>query len=627
LLADALILLRHYSLSQLYLVTHERSVTIHFHSFYLSHNYSHIERSEISHRLQRIYLLDFFSQSIMTEQQRQPNFLVIVADDLGWSDLGSFGSEIHTPNLDMLALSNGLRFTDFHTASACSPTRAMLLSGTDNHIAGLGQMNEFLFSHGDLWTNSLGYEGYLNMRVAALSEILQDAGYRTLLSGKWHLGLKANQTPYARGFQRSFSLLNAFGNHYNKEPKGDDGGSPINLFEHSYVEDEHFVSSDSLPSNFYSTDYFTEQLIRFLQEPPEKDRPFFAYLAYSAPHWPLQAPFELIEKYKGIYDDGPDTLRLRRLSRQVSLGLMSSDTIPHPIEAFPGAKLWKDKTAEEKAWSARTMEVYAAMVERMDWNIGRVIDYLKSTGQFDNTVIIFLSDNGAEGAILEAMPIKGKLVREAIQRHYDNSLKNIGNPDSFVWYGPYWAQAATAPSRMSKRYITEGGIRCPLIFHYLPLTKRIKQGTITHEFTTVMDILPTILEIAGIDHPGTHFRGRTVVLPRGRSWLSHLSSLNSHTSVTPIHVHPEGSFTGWELFNQCAIRRGSYKAILIHPPQGTGRWELYDLSDDKGEIQNLAAEKPEILLELIELWTKYMAETGVVLVPDNEIEKRCMNHF
>lgn len=382
---------------------------------------------------------------------KRPNFLVIVADDLGFSDIGAFGGEIATPNLDALAIA-GLRLTDFHTASTCSPTRSMLLTGTDHHIAGIGTMAEALTPELE---GKPGYEGHLNERVVALPELLREAGYQTLMAGKWHLGLKPEQTPHARGFERSFSLLPGAANHYGFEPPYDEStprilkGTPA-----LYVEDERYL--DTLPEGFYSSDAFGDKLLQYLKE-RDQSRPFFAYLPFSAPHWPLQAPREIVEKYRGRYDAGPEALRQERLARLKELGLVEADVEAHPVLAL--TREWEALEDEERAKSARAMEVYAAMVERMDWNIGRVVDYLRRQGELDNTFVLFMSDNGAEGALLEAFPKFGPDLLGFLDRHYDNSLENIGRANSYVWYGPRWAQAATAPSRLYKAFTTQADSR------------------------------------------------------------------------------------------------------------------------------------------------------------------------
>ena len=544
---------------------------------------------------------------------KRPNFLIIVADDLGFSDLGSFGGEIHTPNLDSLAFSpSGARMTNFHTASMCSPTRAMLLSGTDHHIAGIGQM-AFWGSNRDPpvpWKSRQGYEGYLNFRVAALPEILQDNGYYTCMSGKWHLGMQPGLTPHARGFDRSFSLLPGAAPHYDFEPRHPDGTPVFKHWTPLYYEDEKKVEAIVLPEDYYSSDYFAARLIGFLGERKASkdtaDKPFFAFLPFTAPHWPLQAPQETIKKYRGGYDDGPDALREKRLQRQVELDLLPKDVEPHP--ATTDMKEWDDMTKEEKEWSARTMEVFSAMVDKMDENIGRVVDHLKETGELNNTFILFMSDNGAEGAIFEAMPMTDGVIKKSIGNHFNNDLENIGNKDSFIWYGPRWALAATAPSRMYKGFVTEGGIRCPAIIHYPPLMQGsdAKAGRITDAFATVMDILPTILELANVPLPGSTFRGREVVPVKGKSWTSHLSGQSTR-------VHDEDHINGWELFFHQAIRKGKWKAVFIPKSEGPEKWQLYDMDKDMAEIHDLAEQHPDILDELVKYWLAYVSEFGVFL--------------
>ena len=531
-----------------------------------------------------------------SKSDRPPNFLVIVADDLGWSDVSPFGGEIHTPNIELLA-NSGTRFTDFHTASACSPSRSMLMSGTDNHIAGLGQMVETIANHPEIWQGKVGYEGYLNERVAALPEIMQDAGYFTTMSGKWHLGMTNDQFPASRGFDDSFSLLSGGDNHYAYQV-----GIPFLL--PVYVRNSKFIDPATL-ENFYSSDYFATQLIESLKSNAEmNNKPFFAYLPFTAPHWPLHAPADIVAKYKGVYDSGPSVLREKRLEIQQKLGLLPPDIVSSPI--YSDDKEWDQLTPNEQAYSAKAMEIYAAMVELMDFAISRVMDYLKQTDQFENTFILFMSDNGAEGVNMESIPL---LSQPQWIPYFNNSYENMGNKDSLILYGPRWAQASSAPTRMSKGYITEGGIRCPAIVHYSKFQTPLN---ISHEFTTVMDILPTILELARIQHPGTTFRNRTVVIPRGKSWVSYL--INSGDQMH--HVHDKEDFTGWELFGQRAIRRGNYKAVLIPNKSNTAEWELYDLTHDKGEMINLAHEQKGILDELIEAWLEYETETGVIVAED-----------
>lgn len=523
---------------------------------------------------------------------KRPNFLVIVADDLGFSDIGAFGGEIATPHLDALA-ATGLRLTNFHSAPACAPTRAMLLTGTDPHIAGLGTHEEVLAKS---QRGKPGYECYLNDRVATLPQLLRDAGYLTLMSGKWHLGSTLETCPAARGFTRSFALLPGAANHYASSPRA---GTGFPKQDTLYTEDNRFVD---LPDDFYSSDGFTTKLIEYLGEREDRAQPFFAYLAFSAPHWPLQAPDGLIAKYRGRYDAGPEALREERLARLKRLGLCAADIKPHPIVARN--KLWDDMTGEERARSARAMEVYAAMVERLDWNVGRVVAHLKETGAFEDTLILFMSDNGAEGALIEAVPVFGPYLMDFIDRHYDNGLDNIGRPNSYVWYGPRWAQAATAPSRLYKTYTSEGGIR---VVAFACGAGVGRTHDIGDAFSTVMDVMPTLLDLADAAHPAPDYNGRPVEPMMGRS-------LRPYLAGKADMVHPKDAVTGWEFFGRRGIRKGDWKALWIPPPEGAGEWQLYDLAADPGEIDDRASAEPARLAEMLALWDEYVEKTGIVMV-------------
>ncbi|GAM84079.1 hypothetical protein ANO11243_020710 [Dothideomycetidae sp. 11243] len=541
----------------------------------------------------------------------KPNFLVIVADDLGFSDVSCFGSEIKTPNIDRLAAS-GIRFTDFHAASACSPTRSMLMSGTDNHIAGVGSMAE---SVPEFQKGKPGYEGYLNDRVAPLPEILQHAGYKTYMSGKWHLGLKKGLWPKDRGFDKSYSLLPGAANHYGYEPHLRPGDKMPKLLEETnvfYVEDGRKIDPHELGDDFYSTDAFASKMISYLSNrtKEDKDSPFFAYLPFSAPHWPLQAPEEDIAKYRGYYDAGPEALRQKRVTSLKQKGLVPEHTIPHDVIAPHSGLMsreWSKLSESEKKFSSRTMEVYAAMVSRMDLAIGKVLDHLESTGELENTFVLFMSDNGAEGSLLESVPIINENIFEHIEKYYNNSLENVGRRDSYVWYGPHWASAGTAPGRLYKMFTSEGGIRVPLIVSYPGFKEGRIGGSIDHGFTTVMDILPTVLELARVPHPGTRWKGRKVAEVRGKSWVEYLS-----TSKPSQPVHKEDAITGWELFGRMAVRKGKWKAIFIPEPYGPEKWQLYDLEADGGETNDLSDQHPDKLKELLAAWAEYMKECGVV---------------
>lgn len=523
--------------------------------------------------------------AVQAETAKRPNFLVIVADDLGFSDLGAFGGEIDTPNLDRLA-TGGVRFTGFHTAPTCSPTRSMLMSGTDNHRAGLGNMAEMLSPN---QRGKPGHQGYLRPEVATLAEIFSANGYRTLYSGKWHLGLEPQQDPHARGFQHSFALLQGGHDHF--------GGAIANnpAMQASYTEDGKPVP---VPAHFYSSDTFAAKLvdsIRQTKQGPDGQKPFFAYLAFTAPHWPLQAPADSIAKYKGRYDAGYDAIRAARLRRQAELGLYDPETEAH---ARSRGRPWAELSADEKAAASRDMEIYAAMVDRLDKGVGRVLEALRATGELDNTVILFLSDNGAE-----AMDIAGTKTAGigAIAKGADNRPDNIGGPGSFVSYGPGWAQAGVGQSWLFKAYATEGGTRTVAFLNGGPLGLKPHVG---RAFLSVADVVPTFLDYAGIpDHKG-RFEGRAVEPIRGKSWKPWLSG--AQTAV----YGPDEAY-GTELFGSRSLRRGDWKITDI----GDGVWHIFNIARDPGETTDLAQQEPQRLRSLGAAWDSYAKDVGVIL-PD-----------
>lgn len=539
---------------------------------------------------------------------KKPNFLVIVADDLGFTDTSAFGGEINTPNIEKLA-QTGLRFTDFHTASACSPTRSMLLSGTDNHIAGLGQMGEFAARIPELFANKPGYEGYLNFKVAALPEILSENGYYNFISGKWHLGLSPDHWPDKRGFHNSFTLLPGAGNHYKYFPK-DANDQYLNFLAPIFCENgKRLDPAIDIPDDFYSTKYFTDKFIQFLNDDEKRgDKPFFGLLTYTAPHWPFQAYEEKIAKYKGIYNDGPKELRIKRLDNAIKLGIIPEGVNPHAVET-QREKEWSELTDKEKEVECRIMEIYAAMVDIMDDEIGNVLKELERKDELDNTFILFMSDNGAEGMMMEAMATTAERFKYFVETYYHNQFDNLGKKDSFVWYSDQWAQAATAPYYMYKMWASEGGIRCPLIIKPNN-NKEIDSGKIRSQFVTVMDILPTILEIADIKHPyPEEFQNRKIEPVRGVSLLPIINGDEKN-------IHDSERIVGWELFAQQAIRKGNYKALYIPKPMGPDKWQLFNLEVDPGETNDLSEENAELLKEMINHWSEYVAETGLVECTD-----------
>lgn len=510
-----------------------------------------------------------------------PNILLIVADDLGYADVGVFGGEIPTPNIDSLA-NNGMLLTNFYSSLACSPTRSMLLSGTDNHLAGLGVMGT---PSRDDQKNQPGYEGYLNFRVASMANLLTDAGYNTYMTGKWHLGRTWEKGPKSRGFKKSFVSIDGAA-HLGGLSWNGPGLAP-------YRDGNEMVT---VGDDFYSTRFYTDRMIQYIEEDRQDNKPFFAYLAYTAPHWPVQAPEESIAKFKGKYDQGYEVLHRQRLEQQKKLGLTNKDVTPLADDVWE--KRWSELTDEQKKIESRKMEVYAAMVSDLDFYIGKVIDYLKSINEFDNTFILFISDNGAEGTRREIVaPLS-----DWVEKCCDNSYENLGKGDSYIMYGPDWARASATPFNGRKATAFEGGIHVPAFVHYKGL---VTPGSRSNGFGTVMDVLPTFLALAGTGHPGTHYRGNEILPMKGKSLVPLLSGETEE-------VHPEDGYTGWELYGHRSIRHGDWKIVWDPRDEDDAKWRLYNLTDDLEERNDLAAENPGKLAEMLTLWDTYVKESGVI---------------
>ncbi|MDH3709243.1 MAG: arylsulfatase [Cyclobacteriaceae bacterium] len=529
-----------------------------------------------------------FAISSCIEKQMQvpsdrPNIVLIIADDLGYSDLGCFGSEIATPNIDALA-SQGQIFTNFYTAATCSPTRAMLLSGTDNHLAGLGNMAERVPAIVQQ-VGQPGYEGYLNDRVVSIAKLIRDQGYHTYIAGKWHLGLTPDQSPQSKGFERSFTLLDAYANHYQ----------PDNRYT-SFWQDDGYTG---YPNGEYSTKVYTDKLIEFIEDDLEDTDPFFLMASYTSPHWPLQAPPENIEMYQAKYDFGYDSLRMLRFQGLKKKGIISSNATLPELPAVKGNLYeisnlpllpWTSLSSYQQKIEARKMEIYAGMVDNLDEHVGRLMDYLKEIGKFENTLFIFFSDNGAAVLDFNYTPPESE------------EYQSMGTYSSFVAYGPPWAHASSAAYRFYKGYASEGGIRSPMIVK-MPFQK--DTGAVVPAFTTVMDIAPTLLEIAGGRYPAS-YENRPLTPYKGKSLLPLLHGESNR-------VHMEDYVMGWELFGRGALRQGDWKITLIEPPFGMGRFELFNLREDPGESHDLSEKYPDIYQEMLKHWENYIQENGVIL--------------
>lgn len=518
----------------------------------------------------------------------RPNILLIVVDDMGYSDVTPFGGEIDTPNIDALA-KRGVLFTDFHAAPTCSPTRSMLLSGTDNHLAGLGSMGETLTPN---QVGQPGYEGHLNQNVVSIPTLLQDAGYFTAMSGKWHLGEDIDQDPSKHGFEKVYTMLTGGTSHFDDEWMMYANYTPI------YRENG---IRTHVPKGFYSSEFYTSKLIEYLDERP-KDKPFFGYLAFTAPHDPLHAPDDWVDKYKGKYDEGYDVLRQTRMKKLKKLGFIDQQSKMSP--RLPMIPAWEKLTEKQKKIEARKMEVYAAMVANVDHHMGRLFKYLKRSGEWDNTLVIFLSDNGANGLQMHQYPHTDKAW---IERNSDNRFENLGRQYSRMAAGPAWAQASMTPFNLFKTTVAEGGIRVPLIVAGAGVGQsNIKSDAFSH----VTDVAKTILEAAQTPHPGTSYKGRKVEPLRGKSLTP---VLNGKADV----VYQDDTAVSWEMFGMRAVRKGDFKLLRLIKPFGQDEWQLYNLKKDPAEITDLSKKMPRLKKEMIDIWNSYAEETGVILPSKN----------
>jgi arylsulfatase A-like enzyme len=489
-------------------------------------------------------------------KSKQPNIVVIMADDMGISDLGCYGSEIRTPNLDRLAAS-GLRFTQFYNTARCCPTRASLLTGLYPHQAGVGHM---VGNHG-----APAYQGYLNDRCVTIAEVLRDAGYHTLMSGKWHVGENRPHWPVDRGFERSFALVSGGTNYFRLDP-----GRKMAIDDKPYAPPA---------DNFYITDAFTDNAVSFIDEYGRKKEPFFLYLTYTAPHWPLHARPEDIARYRGKYLNGWDALREKRHKRMIELGIVDPKWPITPRDR--SAPAWSE-VADKEAQDLR-MAVYAAQIDRMDQGIGRVMEKLKQRGLEENTLVLFLADNGGCAEVI------------------DRGTPGVppGGEDSFLSYGLPWANASNTPFRLYKHWAHEGGISTPLIVRW-PAAIR-KGGGLTHQPGHLIDLMPTCLDAAGVPYPKT-YQGREVLPVEGRSLLP---VFRGDEPKEPRVIY-------WEHEGNRAVRQGKWKLVSRHAGASPGEWELYDLEADRTEMTNLAGRQPEKVRELASLYDTWARRCGVL---------------
>ncbi len=518
----------------------------------------------------------------------RPNIVILLADDWGFTDVGAFGGEIATPHLDELAR-RGARFSNFHVSASCSPSRAMLLTGVDNHRNGVGNMRESIpRSH----FGQPGYLTVLNDRVVTIATVLRDSGYRTYATGKWHVGKEPHNLPPQRGFERSLIQGDSGSDNWETARRYLDLADKVYWFEDG--------QEATMPADYYSSAFFVDKLLGYLKaDEGRRDRPFLAYVAFQANHIPVQAPREFIDRYKGRYADGWTALRQQRRDRAAELGIVPKDT---PMVTMATTRDWNSLNETERAYESRRMEVYAGMAEAMDHQVGRLIAHLKSTGEFDNTVFIFLSDNGAEGSDPYAV-LSGRLW---LDWQYKRDIDSLGAKGAYTVIGPSWASAAASPLATYKFYSGEGGIRVPLIIAGAPGTQA---GRIHPGFTHVNDIAPTVLELAGLPPVQGEYRGRTVEPMTGRTLLPVMRGQADR-------VYPPDQPVGYELSGNQALFKGDLKLLRVIPPVGDGQWRLFDTVRDPGETRDLSRERPAEFEAMRRDYDAYAQANGVLPMPE-----------
>lgn len=522
----------------------------------------------------------------------RPNILLVMVDDMGWSDLGCYGGDVRTPHIDSLA-AGGLRFTQFYNTGRCCPTRASLLTGLYPHRAGVGQMT--------FDTGKPGYRGFLTPNTVTIAEVLREAGYRTAMVGKWHLSLTEtgpnhmkylnNQAiletfsdpktyPVGRGFEEHYGVIWGVVNFFD----------PFSLVHNT--EPIRSVSDD-----YHITDALTDHAVKYIEKYSQGDEPFFLYLAHTAPHWPLHALPEDIARYEDTYKPGWQAIREARYRRQIELGLIDPQTTPLS-ERHPNEPDWADNP--HKDWDARAMAVHAAMIDRVDQGIGGIIQTLKDRNLYENTLILFLSDNGASSEVPGRPGFdRTSQTREGREMIYygGRSPKDVlpGPEHTYAGIGPHWANVANTPLRYWKATQHEGGIRTPLIAHW-PKGLKVRQGAITHEPGHVIDIMATCLDLAGAEYP-REYDGREITHTDGKSLVPILRGDDRHGH--------EAIF--WEHYGARAVREENWKLVALRDAP----WELYDLARDQSETNDLADEHPETVRELAAKWEAWARDADV----------------
>ncbi|MEL6572429.1 MAG: arylsulfatase [Pseudomonadota bacterium] len=513
-----------------------------------------------------------------TAQETRPNILVVLFDDVGFTGFGAYGGDANTPNIDALAQS-GTLFSRYYSSPFCGPSRAMLMTGQDNHQTGMGTLVETVTPE---QSEMGGYSMVFDDDQQTIATFLSEAGYRTYVTGKWGIGEKGANLPHRFGFDRSYVMDSTGGSNYDHSHYLP--GYP----EVSWYEDGEPVR---LPEDFYSSRNLVDQMINYIDE-GDADQPFFGFLSLQAIHIPVQAPTEFIDNYNGVFDAGWDALREERWQRTMDLGLVPETTTLAPVHADHRA--WDDLSPEEQAVAAREMQVNAGMIEAADFHIGRLLDHLETTGQLENTIVVVTSDNGPDSAVTSlGNPIANHLL-DGIHRieGIDTSPENMGLPGSLTAIGPEWASVSASPFNLYKFYSSEGGLRVPLVV----AGPGVEASGIQNAPVHVSDLMPTLLDAAGVAYDADALYGKSV-----------LPVLAGETTETR---GPNETFGG-EVSGNASLYRGNWKLVRTALPRGDFTWRLFDMSVDPGETTDVSGENPDLFAEMRAEYEAYASDNGV----------------
>ncbi|CAK2039964.1 arylsulfatase [Vibrio crassostreae] len=546
-------------------------------------------------------------------EPNQPNILLIVGDDIGMGDLQPFGSEINTPTLNSLA-EEGIRFNNFHASPVSSVTRGQLFTGANSIEVGLGSFDYSIYPPSK---GKKGYEGYLTRDAVTITELLRDSGYNTYHAGKWHLGSGDGHgnPPQDWGFDQTYGVYSGGSAHWDDT----DMYPSVKVAEQALAEGKQppvtkqkfFENGQQVErvKGIYSDDLYTGKMIEYIEEGKDSGKPFFGYLALTTAHFPLQAPAALIDKYTEMYESlGYEGLKKQRYEQMIEAGVYQKNT-PYPADN-PITKKWDDLTDAEKKTQARLMATYAAMIEAQDFYIGRVLDYLRETGELENTLVIYMPDNGPEGS--DAMgPLANSLWKNWTEDHFDMSDEAIGTSRSSRQLGIEWANASTGPLQWWKWFVSEGGVRVPLIVSPPEGTGFDQQGAMSNTTLSVKDLPMTILDYAGVAHPGSEYNERQVALPSGKSMVPFLSG-QADT------VRSEDDWFAFELFGNGFVIQGDYKLMKLRTGMyGDGEWHLYNIKEDPAEAVPVEDKHPEIYQDMMATYEQYKKDHNIVDVAED----------